>query len=79
MMTLGAGMLRKDPVLQFMIALAFYGMSTFEGPLMSIRYIECVIALYRLTIDCATFRCTWLGWLHYIWLLVLSGTKAVGS
>lgn len=35
------GKLRKDPVLQFMIvSLAFYGMSTFEGPLMSIRSVN---------------------------------------
>jgi cytochrome c oxidase cbb3-type subunit 1 len=33
--------LRDDPVLKFMvIALAFYGMSTFEGPLMSIRAVN---------------------------------------
>ena len=33
--------LRDDPVLQFMIiALAFYGMSTFEGPLMSIKEVN---------------------------------------
>ncbi|HPF78044.1 MAG TPA: cytochrome-c oxidase, cbb3-type subunit I [Alphaproteobacteria bacterium] len=33
--------LRENPVLQFMIiALAFYGMSTFEGPLMSIRAVN---------------------------------------
>lgn len=33
--------LREDPILQFMIiALAFYGMSTFEGPLMSIRSVN---------------------------------------
>jgi cytochrome c oxidase cbb3-type subunit 1 len=33
--------LRKDPVLQFMIvSLAFYGMSTFEGPLLSIRAVN---------------------------------------
>lgn len=33
--------LRKDPVLQFLIvSLAFYGMSTFEGPLMSIRAVN---------------------------------------
>lgn len=33
--------LREDPVLQFMIiALAFYGMSTFEGPLMSIKAVN---------------------------------------
>lgn len=33
--------LREDPIIQFMvIALAFYGMSTFEGPLMSIRSVN---------------------------------------
>lgn len=33
--------LREDPVLQFMIiALAFYGMATFEGPLMSIKEVN---------------------------------------
>jgi len=33
--------LREDPVLRFMIvALAFYGMSTFEGPLMSIKTVN---------------------------------------
>ncbi len=33
--------LRTDPVLRFMIiALAFYGMSTFEGPLMSIKAVN---------------------------------------
>jgi cytochrome c oxidase cbb3-type subunit I len=33
--------LREDPVLQFMIvALAFYGMSTFEGPLLSIKEVN---------------------------------------
>ncbi len=33
--------LREDPVLQFMIvSLAFYGMSTFEGPLMSIKEVN---------------------------------------
>lgn len=33
--------LREDPVLQFMIiSVAFYGMSTFEGPLMSIKAVN---------------------------------------
>ena len=33
--------LRTDPILRFMvIALAFYGMSTFEGPLMSIKAVN---------------------------------------
>ncbi len=43
MMTLSGAWhkLRHDPVLKFMItALAFYGMSTFEGPLMSIRAVN---------------------------------------
>lgn len=43
MMTLSGAWhkLRKDPVLQFMIvSLAFYGMSTFEGPLLSIRAVN---------------------------------------
>ena len=43
MMTLSGAWhkLREDPVLQFMIvALSFYGMSTFEGPLMSIKAVN---------------------------------------
>ncbi|MCE9507966.1 MAG: cbb3-type cytochrome c oxidase subunit I, partial [Alphaproteobacteria bacterium] len=43
MMTLSGAWhkLREDPVLQFMIvALSFYGMSTFEGPLMSIKSVN---------------------------------------
>jgi len=43
MMTLSGAWhkLRQDPVLRFMIiAIAFYGMSTFEGPLMSIKAVN---------------------------------------
>lgn len=43
MMTLSGAWhkLREDPVLQFLIiALSFYGMSTFEGPLLSIRSVN---------------------------------------
>lgn len=43
MMTLSGAWhkLRDDPILQFMIiALSFYGMSTFEGPLMSIKAVN---------------------------------------
>lgn len=43
MMTLSGAWhkLREDPILQFMvIALAFYGMATFEGPLLSIRAVN---------------------------------------
>ncbi|MDJ0686590.1 MAG: cytochrome-c oxidase, cbb3-type subunit I [Alphaproteobacteria bacterium] len=35
------GKLRTDPVLRFMVvAVAFYGMSTFEGPLMSVKQVN---------------------------------------
>jgi len=43
MMTLSGAWnkLREDPILRFMIiSLAFYGMSTFEGPLMSIKSVN---------------------------------------
>lgn len=43
MMTLSGAWhkLRQDPVLQFMIvALSFYGMSTFEGPMMAIKTVN---------------------------------------
>jgi len=43
MMTLNGAWykLREDPVLKFMmVALAFYGMSTFEGPMMSIKTVN---------------------------------------
>jgi len=43
MMTLSGAWhkLREDPILKFMIiSLAFYGMSTFEGPLMSIKAVN---------------------------------------
>lgn len=43
MMTLSGGwhQLRNDPVLRFMVvALAFYGMSTFEGPMMAIKTVN---------------------------------------
>jgi cytochrome c oxidase cbb3-type subunit 1 len=43
MMTLSGAWhkLREDPVLKFMIvALSFYGMSTFEGPMMSIKTVN---------------------------------------
>ena len=40
---------RTDPVLKFMVvAVSFYGMSTFEGPMMSIRAVNCARALHQL-------------------------------
>jgi cbb3-type cytochrome c oxidase subunit I len=40
---------RTDPVLKFMVvAVSFYGMSTFEGPMMSIRAVNGARALHQL-------------------------------
>ncbi len=41
--------LRDDPILRFLIvSLSFYGMSTFEGPMMSIKTVNAFVALHRL-------------------------------
>lgn len=45
--------LRTDPILKFLIvSLSFYGMSTFEGPMMSIKTVKRSEPLHRL--DCCT-------------------------
>ncbi|MBP7252053.1 MAG: cytochrome-c oxidase, cbb3-type subunit I [Alphaproteobacteria bacterium] len=57
--------LREDPVLQFMIvALAFYGMSTFEGPLMSIKSVNALSHYTEWTIGHVHSGA--LGWVAYI-------------
>jgi len=57
--------LREDPVLQFMIvALAFYGMSTFEGPLMAIKSVNALSHYTEWTI--AHVHSGALGWVAYI-------------
>src|SRR3546814_20685814 len=44
--------LRTDPVLRFMVvAVAFYGMSTFEGPLMAIKAVNGLSHYTDWTID----------------------------
>ena len=41
--------LRTDPVLRMLVvSVAFYGMSTFEGPAMSIKAVNSLVALHRL-------------------------------
>lgn len=67
MMTLSGAWhkLRKDPVLQFMIvSLAFYGMSTFEGPLMSIRAVNSLSHYTDWTIG--HVHSAALGWVGFI-------------
>jgi cytochrome c oxidase cbb3-type subunit 1 len=57
--------LREDPVLQFMIvALSFYGMSTFEGPLMSIRVVNALSHYTNWTIGHVHSGA--LGWVGFI-------------
>jgi len=57
--------LREDPVLQFMIiALAFYGMSTFEGPLMSIKAVNSLSHYTEWTIGHVHSGA--LGWVAFI-------------
>ena len=57
--------LREDPVLQFMIvALAFYGMSTFEGPLMAIKSVNALSHYTEWTIGHVHSGA--LGWVAFI-------------
>lgn len=57
--------LRDDPILQFMIiSLAFYGMSTFEGPLMSIRSVNALSHYTEWTIGHVHSGA--LGWVGFI-------------
>jgi cytochrome c oxidase cbb3-type subunit 1 len=57
--------LRDDPILQFMIiALAFYGMSTFEGPLMSIKAVNSLSHYTNWTIGHVHSGA--LGWVGFI-------------
>ncbi len=57
--------LREDPVLKFMIiSLAFYGMSTFEGPLMSIKEVNALSHFTDWTIGHVHSGA--LGWVAFI-------------
>ena len=57
--------LRDDPILQFMIiALAFYGMSTFEGPLMSIKEVNALSHYTNWTVGHVHSGA--LGWVAFI-------------
>ncbi|MEK7801258.1 MAG: cytochrome-c oxidase, cbb3-type subunit I [Pseudomonadota bacterium] len=57
--------LRVDPVLRFMVvALAFYGMSTFEGPLMAIRSVNSLSHYTDWTIG--HVHSAALGWVGFI-------------
>ena len=54
--------LRTDPIIRMMvISLAFYGMSTFEGPVMSIRAVTALSPLHRLDDRPRAFWALWAG------------------
>ncbi len=54
--------LRTDPVLRMLVvSVAFYGMSTFEGPLMSIKAVNALSHWLSFPIVCMTCRSRWRG------------------
>ena len=70
--------LRTDPVLRFLVvSLAFYGMATFEGPMMSIKPGQRALALHRLDHRPRPLRRARLGRLHHLRRGLLPGPAAV--
>ena len=70
--------LRTDPVLRMMVvSVAFYGMATFEGPMMSIKAVNSLVALHRLDHRPRPFRRARLGRLHLLRRALLPGAVAV--
>ena len=70
--------LRTDPVLRMMVvSVAFYGMSTFEGPLMSIKAVNSPQPLHRLDHRPRAFRRSRLGRLHLLRRPLRAGPLAV--
>ena len=72
--------LRTDPVLRMLVvSVAFYGMSTFEGPLMSIKVGQLAQPLHRLDHRPRAFRRARLGRLRLLRRALLPGAVAVES
>ena len=70
--------LRTDPVVRMLVvALAFYGMATFEGPVMSVRTVNALVALHRLGHRPRALRRAGLGRLHLLRRPLLHGALAV--
>ena len=70
--------LRTDPILRMMvIAVAFYGMSTFEGPVMSIKAVNSLSPLHRLDHRPRAFRRARLGRHDHLRRALLPGAAAV--
>ena len=72
--------IRTDPIIRMFVAsLAFYGMSTFEGPMMSIRAVNSLEPLHRLDHRPRAFRCAGLERADHLRLPLLPDAEAVGA
>ena len=72
--------LRTDPVLRMMVvSVAFYGMSTFEGPLMSIKIVNSLSPLHRLDHRPRAFRRARLGRLHLVRRASIAWCRGCGT
>ncbi len=62
-----------DPVLKFfVVGITFYGMSTFEGPMLSIKSVNALSHYTDWTIAHVHAGCTWLERIHDVWHVVLA-------
>ena len=59
------------------VSVAFYGMSTFEGPLMSLRSVNSLSHYTDWTIGHVHSGASWLGWLHLLRCALLPDPLAV--
>ena len=70
--------LRTDPILRFLVvSLSFYGMSTFEGPMMAIKTVNSLSHYTDWGIGHVHFRCIRLGSDDFYWCHVSSNTHYV--
>jgi cytochrome c oxidase cbb3-type subunit 1 len=71
--------LRTDPILKFLIvSLSFYGMSTFEGPMMSIKTVNALSHYTDWTVGPSALRRARLGRLHHFGSLYYLIPRMVG-
>ena len=67
---------RDDVILKFMVvAVTAYGMATFEGPMLSLKSVNAISALYRLDYCTCAYRCFRLEWYADIRSFILADSK----
>ena len=65
---------RTDPAVRFMmVAMLFYGLSTFEGSFLCHSPCQHPEPLHRLDCGPCACRCSWLGGVHQLWGDVQAG------